>query len=114
MPQQQSASTLPSSVRKWKTEEVFLALNHSFRRQIIRSLAISMKTALQINAGSGLRRYTSLKQLTLLCEAGIVVQTENAKDRRQPFYALAPGVVVCHGEDYFTVDFGCCMLRFEK
>jgi hypothetical protein len=64
-------------------------------------LAISMKTALQINGGSRLGRYTSLKQLTLLCQAKLVLQKENVNDRREPFYALAPGGDRLPGERSF-------------
>jgi hypothetical protein len=73
-----------------------------------------MKTSLDLNAASGLKRHTYLKHIALLCEAGLLIQKENQQDRRKPLYALPPSAVTIRTNDSLTVDFGCCLLRRES
>jgi len=101
-------------VRRWVPKEVFRLLSDPFRRRVILSLANGeMKTAMELNAASGMKRHTYLKHLSLLCKAGFLLQKQNAKDRRQPLYTLSPGISVCKSNEEFTVDFGCCVLRLS-
>src|SRR4051812_48602755 len=89
------------------TDEIFRMVNDPHRRKIIRSLADGgWKTALDVNAGSGRKRHGSLKHLTVLCNAGLLVKKDNPNDLRQPLFALAPEMTISRSAEVLTVGFG--------
>ncbi len=99
--------------RHFNTDKMFRVVNDPCRRHIIRALAVGgMKTAFEINGGSGKKRHAYLKHFTILCKAGVIVRKENPKDARKPLFALSPHATVCRDEKCFTVDFGGCALPF--
>ena len=115
MSHEQLPKTTGLKVRSFDTDAVFAMLNDPVRRRIILSLANGgMKTAEDIGAGTGMRRPTYLKQLRVLCEAGLLVKKENPDHGRKPLFGLAAAVVVCKSDDCMTVDFGRGMLRVPR
>ena len=115
MSQENLPTTTGLKVRPFKANDVFLMLDHPFRRKILQSLATGgPKLASELGVGAGFKRHTYLKQFTVLMEGGFIVQKENPQDARKPLYALAPTVVACKTGNTITVDFGCCILRFHE
>src|SRR5687768_1970512 len=99
-------------IRPKNTDELFLMLRSPFRRQIIWSLANGeWKTGVQLNQASGKSGPTYRRDLTELCNAGILVKKDDPKDRRQPVFSLSPHIRVRVNANVTTVDVGCCMLR---
>ncbi len=106
------ANNTALNFQQFDADEVFLMIDDSFRRRAVRALALGeMKVAADLT-GPGKKRHTTLKHLAALCKAGILVQKENPKDARAPFYALSPKVGVRKEGNSLIVDFGRCQLRF--
>jgi hypothetical protein len=111
----ENPQTTSLKVRRFNSKEVFFLFGHPMRRRILQSLASGkMKTAIDTLPGAGARRHTYLKQFSILCKAGVLIQKENPNDGRRPLYQLAPGVVVCVTTDSFTLDFGGGGIRFPR
>ncbi len=61
--------------------------------------------------GSSQRRLdATLKHLTRLQKAGVLVATPDTKDKRRMLYRLAPSVPVIRTATGTAIDFGCCLL----
>ncbi|MBA4148097.1 MAG: hypothetical protein H0X66_08265 [Verrucomicrobia bacterium] len=56
---------------------------------------------------------STLKNLKLMMDAGIVVQTEDSRDRRRALYSLAPGLNVTKEGEHTVFDFGFCVVRLS-
>ena len=90
-----------------------MLLKVPFRRKVIRSLAGGgMKTAEELNGGSGQTSAACRKQLTELCKARVLIKKETRNHGRKPLYGLAHDIAICPMENCIVVDFGGCKLRF--
>ncbi len=59
-----------------------------------------------------LRLDATLKQLAVLCSAGLLTTSPDPTDKRRTLYALAPAVPLTKTpEGAVTIDFGFCLLR---
>jgi hypothetical protein len=54
----------------------------------------------------------TLKHLTAMRSAGLLVVTPDPTDGRRMLYSLAPSVPVVKSPEGIAIDFGFCLLRF--
>jgi hypothetical protein len=106
-----SASANPT---QWSMDLIFLTLSNPMRRKSLLSLAHKgPQTADQLHGGPKYALSTRIKQLSALCEAGLVQKSDNPSDRRKPLYALSPAVPLTKTDAGIFIDFGFCTLRIE-
>jgi hypothetical protein len=105
--------TAPSSPTQWNADQIFSILADPARRHILLSLSRCKPSPASVIRGWGhLRLDAPLKQLAVLCSAGLLVTSPDPPDGRRTLYALAPAVpVVKTAEGAVTIDFGFCLLR---
>ena len=109
------SNTTSSVKRPWKDDSIFSELSDPVRQQIVSRLARGERmTANELGAGTGLKRPAFQRYLSSMLKAGILVQEDYPKDRRQSVYLLSPAAVVCETAEFISVDFDCYMLRFPK
>ena len=106
----------PAPVAKaaaWNEDLIYSMLADPVRRQLLLTLAQNGgQPASGLMSGVGRRLDATLKQLTTLREAGLLVTTPDRVDKRRVLYSLAPSVPVVKTETGVTIDFGFCQLRF--
>jgi predicted transcriptional regulator len=93
---------------------VFAMLADPVRRRLLQALASGLPlSASALKEGSGRRLDAVLKHLTALRASGLVVNAEDARDRRRQLYFLSPNVTVRIIEGGQEIDFGCAVLRLR-
>jgi len=103
--------TAPATTQ-WKPDEIFSVLAESARRTILRSLAVGKpKAASTLRGATGLRLDATLKHLTAMRSAGLLVTAPDPSDGRRMLYSLAPSVPVMKSPEGIVIDFGFCLLR---
>ncbi|MCX6901785.1 MAG: MarR family winged helix-turn-helix transcriptional regulator [Verrucomicrobia bacterium] len=105
-------ATVPASGR-WKPDEIFSTLALPPRRRVLLALAHGKaSTATGMEGASKLRLDATLKHLTALRKAGMLLTSPDPTDARQTLYMLAPSVPVKKTPEGGTViDFGFVLLR---
>lgn len=109
-------TTLPANsnpnVPAWDQNLIFLTLADPARRGLLLALAAGgPQPAADLMGASGKRLDATLKHLTSLRSAGLVVQQENPGDGRKYLYALAPNVPVTKTAGGAVLDFGFVTVR---
>jgi DNA-binding transcriptional ArsR family regulator len=100
-------------IAQWKPDKVFSVLAEPARRAILRSLATGTpKSASQLRGATGLRLDATLKHLSAMRSAGLLVTTPDSVDGRRMLYSLSPSVPVVKTPEGAAIDFGFCLLRF--
>ena len=97
----------------WNDDLIFAMLAEPARRHLLRALAHGQSAAAsQLQGATRLRLDATLKHLTTLRAAGLLVTAPDPTDGRRMLYALAPAVpVVKSPEGAVGIDFGFCLLR---
>jgi hypothetical protein len=97
----------------WNADQIFSILADPSRRHILLVLAHGKALPASVLKGGTRRRLdATLKQLAVLCSAGLLVTSPDPTDGRRTLYALAASVpVVKTPEGAVTIDFGFCLLR---
>ena len=112
----QAASPSPSAApvpAQWKPDLIFSVLADPVRRSLLRSLAAGGgKPASVLRGASGRRLDATLKHLTAMRAAGLLVTTPDAVDGRRMLYSLAPSVPLAKSAEGVVMDFGFCVLRW--
>lgn len=106
--------TVPVTVKTVDADTVFAALADPTRRRILQALSDRVpRTATKVQHITGKRHSATIKQLTALRDAGLLISTPDKDDGRRQAYSLPPSIPVGVSEDgRKTVDFGYCLLRF--
>jgi hypothetical protein len=65
-----------------------------------------------LRGATGLRLDATLKHLTAMRSAGLLVTMPDPTDGRRMLYSLSPSVPVVKSPEGITIDFGFCLLRF--
>ena len=97
----------------WNPDQIFAMLADPARRHILLALAHGQALpASVLKGGVRLRLDATLKHLTTMRSAGLLVTRPDPNDGRRLLYALAPTVgVVKTPAGALAIDFGCCLLR---
>ncbi|MBI5687258.1 MAG: hypothetical protein HZC54_19465 [Verrucomicrobia bacterium] len=97
----------------WKPDEIFSILALPPRRRVLFAMAHGKAaTATAMEGASKMRLDATLKHLTALRKAGMLLTSPDPTDARQTLYRLAPSVPVTKTPEGGTViDFGFCLLR---
>ena len=97
---------------QWNPDQIFSMLAEPARRAVLRSLAPSKpKAATDLRGATRLRLDATLKHLSAMRAAGLLVTAPDPSDGRRMLYALAPSVPVVKSPTGVVIDFGCCVLR---
>jgi len=107
---------LPSSANPagpvWDEDLVYETLGRrARRRRLVRLAAGGPQPAADLTGATGKRLEATLKHLTSLRTAKLVVQQENPGAGRKYLYALAPNVPVTKTEKGMVLDFGFVTVR---
>ena len=96
----------------WDGDLVFSMAGDPLRRRLLLILAKGgAKTGFELKSNVGRQLGTALKQLAILCKAGMVIKLPNPKDGRQPLYQLAPNITVINTAKGPEIDFGSGVVR---
>ena len=86
-----------------------LRLRIIFAKSIRHSVALRLP-ATALKGHAGLRLDATLKHLTALRDARVLVTTPDRQDKRRMLYSLAPSVPVVRTETGTAIHFGYCVL----
>ena len=93
-------------------DTVYAALGDPTRRRLLQILAHGQGRTATALAGSVNKQLdATLKHLTHLRGAGLVVTAENPQDGRRLLYRLAPAIPVTKTERGWEMDFGYWLVR---
>jgi DNA-binding transcriptional ArsR family regulator len=97
----------------WNEDLIFSLLADPVRRRLLLNLARCGvgQAASQLNGGVGRRLDATLKHLTALRNAGLLVTQPDKVDARRMLYSLSPAVPLVKTETGSVIDFGFCSLR---
>jgi len=97
----------------WDADEIFAMLAEPSRRKLLLVLAHGQPAAAsQLQGATRQRLDATLKHLSAMRTAGLLVTAPDPTDGRRLLYALAPTVPVVHSpEGALGIDFGFCLLR---
>ena len=97
----------------WNEDLIFSLLSDPVRRRLLLNLARCGvgQAASQLNGGVGRRLDATLKHLTALRNAGLLVTQPDKVDARRMLYSLSPAVPLVKTETGSVIDFGFCSLR---
>lgn len=97
---------------QWKPDLIFSVLVEPARRALLFSLAASpARPASVLRGATSLRLDATLKHLSVLRAAGLLVTAPDPVDERRTLYSLAPTVPVVKTDAGIVIDFGCCVVR---
>ena len=98
---------------QWNADRIFALLAEPARRHLLLALAHGKPAAAsQLQGATRLRLDATLKHLSAMRTAGLLVTAPDPTDGRRLLYALAPAVpVVQSPEGAVGIDFGFCLLR---
>lgn len=112
MPNDPIPPTTAPTIGQWKPNKIFSVLAEPARRAVLLSLARGTpKAASQLRGATGLRLDATLKHLSAMRSAGLLVTTPDTVDGRRMLYSLAPSVPVVKSPEGVVIDFGFCLLR---
>lgn|GEM_PF-6542439 len=95
----------------WNPDVIFTLLGQPVRRRLLMTLAAGGGfAASSLQGGVGHRLDATLKHLTRLQKAGVLVASPDRVDKRRMLYRLAPSVPVVKTATGTAIDFGCCLL----
>ena len=109
-----SRSAVPvASTAGWNEDLIFSLLSDPVRRRLLLNLARCGvgQAASQLNGGVGRRLDATLKHLTALRNAGLLVTQPDKVDARRMLYSLSPAVPVTKSEQGAAMDFGFVTVR---
>lgn len=98
---------------QWNPDQIFSILAEPSRRRLLLSLASGKATpATGLQGATHQRLDATLKHLTAMRSAGLLVTSPDPTDGRRMLYALAPSVPLQKTPEGATViDFGFVLLR---
>lgn len=112
MPNDSLPAISAAPTAQWKPNKIFPILAEPARRAVLLSLASGKpKAASQLRGATGLRLDATLKHLSAMRSAGLLVTAPDTVDGRRMLYSLAPSVTVVKSPEGVVIDFGCCVLR---
>jgi len=113
MPNNPQPSPAAPTTGQWKPDLIFSVLAEPARRALLLSLAHGKpKAATDLRGATRLRLDATLKHLSAMHSAGLLVTSPDPTDGRRMFYALAPSVPATKTpEGRIVIDFGFIMLR---
>ena len=92
---------------------IYNALSYSARRRLLQVLADGKgRTASQLSTPGTKARDTTLKNLIVMRDAGLLHTAPNPDDGRRMLYLLNPAIKITKTETGMEMDFGCCVMRF--
>lgn len=96
----------------WDENLIFSALADPVRRQMLLTLARGGPQPASILMLSARRRLdATLKHLTAMRSAGLLITKPDPTDGRRMLYSLAPTIPLSKTEQGAVIDFGFCLLR---
>ncbi len=113
MPSNTQPPTTVPATGQWNPDLIFSVLAEPARRHVLLSLAGGKpKAATDLQGATRLRLDATLKHLSAMRSAGLLVTSPDRTDGRRTLYSLAPSVPVQKTpEGRIVIDFGFCMLR---
>jgi DNA-binding transcriptional ArsR family regulator len=112
MPNDSQPVTAVPATGQWKPDVIFSVLVEPARRALLFSLAAGQaKPASVLRGATSLRLDATLKHLSVLRAAGLLVTAPDPVDERRTLYSLAPTVPVVNTDAGIALDFGCCLVR---
>jgi len=100
------------NVSQWDADDIFLMLAEPARRRIMATLASgNPQAATSLKGSTHLRLDATLKHLTAMRKAGLLVMKPDQTDGRRMLYSLAPSVPVVTTATGRGIDFGFCLIR---
>ena len=98
----------------WDADVIFPLLADPVRRRLLLSVARSgLQPASVLKDAAGRRLDATLKHLTAMRAAGLLVTQPDKQDGRRMLYALSPAVPVVNSPEGAVLDFGFCVLRLR-
>ena len=110
-----NASPVPANVPnfpQWNPDVIFPVLADPARRRLLLALARGGPQAgALLMHGVGKRLSATVKHLTAMRAAGLLVMESDPLDGRRMRYALSPAVPLVKTETGAVIEFGFCLLR---
>ena len=107
----QTPATAPN-LPQWNPDEIFPVLADPTRRRLLLALARGGPQAGALLMNSvGKRLSATVKHLTAMRAAGLLVMETDPADGRRMRYGLSPSVPLVKTETGAVIDFGFCLLR---
>jgi hypothetical protein len=105
-------TVLPTFAAQWDADLIFPVLADRVRRQLLIALARQGGQSATALCGAAHRRLDcTLKHLTAMRSAGLVVMKPDTQDRRRQLYSLTASVPLMKTPDGMVIDFGFCLIR---
>lgn len=112
MPDTNLPVTPVANAPTWNEDAVYAMLADPVRRRVLLAVARNGGQPASVLMGSAGRRLdATLKHLTALRTAGLLVTTPDRTDGRRLLYALAPTVPFAKTETGAVLDFGFLLVR---
>jgi hypothetical protein len=103
----------PLNITPWNEDTIFAMLGDPVRRRLLKAVACNEALpASGLMSASHRRLAATVKQLTNLRDAGLLVTTPDPVDHRRMLYSLAPTLPVTRTESEVVCDFGFCRLQW--
>jgi DNA-binding transcriptional ArsR family regulator len=98
----------------WDADVIFPLLADPVRRRLLLAVARGGGQPASVLKDAANRRLdATLKHLTALRAAGLLVTRPDKQDGRRMLYGLAPGVPLVMAPEGAVLDFGFCVLRLK-
>ena len=102
----------PTFAAQWDPDFIFPALADPVRRQLLFALARQgNQPASSLCAVSHRRLDCTLKHLSALRSAGLIVMKPDTQDRRRQLYSLTASLPLMNTPSGKVIDFGFCLIR---